>query len=71
MGGEQLLRGIHFGDNLDVLRTLGDGSVDLVYVDPPFNTGRVQRRTRLATRQAELGDRTGFQGRRDATYRLG
>ena len=29
------------GDNLDVLRThVGDGSVDLVYADPPFNSNR-------------------------------
>ena len=27
------------GDNLDVLATLDDGSVDLVYIDPPYNTG--------------------------------
>jgi adenine-specific DNA-methyltransferase len=27
------------GDNLDVLPTLGWGSVDLVYIDPPYNTG--------------------------------
>jgi adenine-specific DNA-methyltransferase len=27
------------GDNLDVLATLGEGSVDLVYIDPPYNTG--------------------------------
>lgn len=27
------------GDNLDVLATLEDGSVDLVYTDPPYNTG--------------------------------
>jgi len=27
------------GDNLDVLRRLDPGSVDLVYIDPPYNTG--------------------------------
>lgn len=32
------------GDNLDVLPTLADGSFTLVYLDPPFNTGRYQRR---------------------------
>jgi len=32
------------GDNLDVLPTLPDGSFTLVYLDPPFNTGRYQRR---------------------------
>jgi site-specific DNA-methyltransferase (adenine-specific) len=51
-------------DNLDVLPTLPSNSVDLIYVDPPFNTGKVQRRKRIrATRDAQ-GDRVGFQGRR-------
>ncbi len=27
------------GDNLDVLPTIPPGSVDLIYVDPPYNTG--------------------------------
>ncbi|MEZ0578178.1 site-specific DNA-methyltransferase [Nocardioides sp. MH1] len=27
------------GDNLDVIRTLPASSVDLVYIDPPYNTG--------------------------------
>ena len=29
----------HAGDNLDVLPRLAAGSVDLVYTDPPYNTG--------------------------------
>ena len=30
---------LYFGDNLDVLRRyVGDASVDLVYLDPPFNS---------------------------------
>jgi site-specific DNA-methyltransferase (adenine-specific) len=62
-------RVIH-GDCLDVLRTMEDGSVDLIYVDPPFNTGRVQRRERLRTVQDEAGDRTGFAGRRYKTERV-
>lgn len=57
-------RVIH-GDNLAVLPTLGSGSIDLVYIDPPFNTGKVQTRVSLRTRQAAGGgDRTGFGGRR-------
>ena len=31
---------IHLGDNLEFMRTLDDASVDLIYADPPFNTGR-------------------------------
>jgi site-specific DNA-methyltransferase (adenine-specific) len=55
------------GDNLPLLRELADGSVQMVYADPPFNTGRTQTRRTLATERAETGDRTGFGGRRYAT----
>ena len=40
---------IYHGDCLDVLRELPDGCARLIYVDPPFNTGKVQQRTRLRT----------------------
>jgi site-specific DNA-methyltransferase (adenine-specific) len=55
---------IVLGENLEALRRLPDGAVDLIYIDPPFNTGRVQRRSRLRTVRDPAGDRTGFQGRR-------
>lgn len=55
---------IHLADNLEILRTLPAGSIDLIYIDPPFNTGKQMRRTRLKTVRADDGDRTGFQGRR-------
>jgi site-specific DNA-methyltransferase (adenine-specific) len=58
------------GEALDLLRALPDGSVDLGYVDPPFNTGRTRRGERLTVvRDAAAGDRTGFAGRRYATTR--
>jgi site-specific DNA-methyltransferase (adenine-specific) len=59
------------GDNLPVLRGFPDAFVDLIYVDPPFNTGKVQARTQIRTERAEKGDRTGFQGKRYATIALG
>ena len=62
---------IFFGDNLEVLRGLPDESVELIYIDPPFNTGKAQARTRLRTVQSESGDRVGFQGKRYETVRLG
>jgi len=62
---------IVLGDNLDVLRALPDGLARLVYVDPPFNTGGEQRRTRLRTVRDEDGDRTGFKGERYRTEVLG
>jgi site-specific DNA-methyltransferase (adenine-specific) len=46
---------------------MADESVDLVYVDPPFNTGKTQRKTRMRVTKSEDGDRTGFGGRRYAT----
>lgn len=55
---------IHLADNLEVLRTLPAESIDLIYIDPPFNTGKVQQRTQLRTVQSARGDRVGFQGRR-------
>jgi site-specific DNA-methyltransferase (adenine-specific) len=62
------------GDNLDVLPLLPDGAFDVIYVDPPFNTGRTQERRTLATAAAgaigAVGDRTGFGGRRYRTTLL-
>ena len=49
-------------DNLAVLRGLPDECVDLIYIDPPFNTGRVQQRTKLSTVRDDEGDRVGFKG---------
>ena len=62
---------IHAGDNLAVLRDFPDGSFDLIYIDPPFNTGREQSRSRLRTTAAADGDRVGFGGRRYRTAVLG
>ena len=55
---------IVLGENLEVLRRLPDGVADLIYIDPPFNTGRVQQRSRLRTVRDPAGERVGFQGRR-------
>ncbi|MCE7938800.1 site-specific DNA-methyltransferase [bacterium] len=61
-----------FGDNLDVLAGLPDACAGLVYIDPPFNTGRRQTRVTLRTvSDPEHGDRTGYQGRRYRTEKLG
>lgn len=54
---------IHLGDNLEVLRSLPDASVELVYVDPPFNTGKQQRLTRVKTTQDDESGRIGLNGR--------
>jgi site-specific DNA-methyltransferase (adenine-specific) len=61
---------IILGDNLDVLAEFADSSFRLAYLDPPFNTGGVQRRLTLATTPDETGDRVGFKGRRYRTELL-
>jgi site-specific DNA-methyltransferase (adenine-specific) len=59
------------GENLTALRELRNGSVELIYIDPPFNTGMVQRRKRVRTVADVDGDRVGFGGRRYRTEDLG
>lgn len=64
------MRRIILGDNARVLPTLPARFARLVYVDPPFNTGKVQKRERLRVRSAETGTRSGFAGRRYAVERV-
>ena len=52
------------GDNLRLLRALPGASIDLVYTDPPFNTGAPRRHERLRTTADPQGERAGFGGRR-------
>jgi site-specific DNA-methyltransferase (adenine-specific) len=61
------LNRIVHGDNLEALRRMKTGSVALIYIDPPFNTGRRQTRLRMKTVRDEAGDRVGFGGRRYRT----
>ena len=49
-------------DNLQALKALPDASFQLIYVDPPFNTGRVQKRQAITTSRSEDGSRVGFKG---------
>ena len=66
------LRRVVLADNLRVLAQTSDESVDLIYVDPPFNTGRRQTLASIrSVRDDADGDRRGFQGRRYRTLRLG
>ncbi len=62
---------IYFGDNLPILKKLASESIDLIYIDPPFNTRKIQRRTQIRTVRAEDGDRVGFQGVRYQTIPIG
>lgn len=61
---------IHFGDNLAILPSIPSSSVDLIYIDPPFNTGRTQKRARIQARACPDGDRVGFGDKRYKTVKL-
>ena len=65
------MRRVIFADNLEALGSMRDGAVDLVYIDPPFNTGRTQERRSIRTVRDEGGDRVGFQGNRYRTVEVG
>jgi site-specific DNA-methyltransferase (adenine-specific) len=66
------LRKIILGDNLAVLPTLPARFARLAYIDPPFNTGRDQKRDRMRVTAAKngAGGRTGFGGKRYAVERV-
>ena len=46
-------------------------TVQLIYIDPPFNTGKTQSRTRIQVERDTDGDRIGFQGLRYRTRVVG
>ena len=50
------------GDNLVLTKALPDESIDLIYIDPPFNTGKVQTRQIMKNVRSETGTRVGFKG---------
>jgi site-specific DNA-methyltransferase (adenine-specific) len=60
---------VYFGDNLAVLKSIPDSSVQLIYIDPPFNTGREQQRSKVTTKRSDSGNRIGFKGQRYETVK--
>lgn len=62
---------IYLGENLEILATLPDQSIDLIYIDPPFNTGKKQARQQISVEKDEDGDRVGFGGNRYQTTVIG
>jgi site-specific DNA-methyltransferase (adenine-specific) len=52
------------GDNLPILKSIPSESVQLIYIDPPFNTGRTQTRGTTTTTRTDAGNRVGFKGQR-------
>ncbi len=57
-GGQIIL-----GENLSVLRRLPHAFARMIYIDPPFNTGRTQRRWLRGTPALTNGDRLTSTGR--------
>ena len=62
---------IYLGDNLPIMRGFPNETFDMIYIDPPFNTGRTQTRTQTRTIRDVNGDRTGFKGDRYRTVHVG
>jgi site-specific DNA-methyltransferase (adenine-specific) len=60
---------VFFGDNLPILKALPDSSIQLIYIDPPFNTGRIQHRSKVTTKKSDSGNRIGFKGKRFETVK--
>jgi site-specific DNA-methyltransferase (adenine-specific) len=60
---------VYQGDNLAILQSIPKDSIDLIYVDPPFNTGRQQQRSQQSTKRNDQGDRVGFRGQRFETVK--
>lgn len=60
---------LYLGDNLPVLKSIPEESVQLIYIDPPFNTGREQQRSKVTTKRNDLGNRIGFRGERYETVK--
>jgi site-specific DNA-methyltransferase (adenine-specific) len=52
------------GDNLPILKSIPSESFQLIYIDPPFNTGRTQTRGTTKTTRTDAGNRVGFKGQR-------
>jgi site-specific DNA-methyltransferase (adenine-specific) len=61
---------IILADNMEVLPSLADRDFQLIYIDPPFNTGRAQVRRTLEAVADATGDRVGFKGKRYRTRLL-
>lgn len=64
-GGKILL-----GDNLDLLKTIPSRSCRLIYIDPPFNTQKIQKRDRISVTRDENGERGGFAGAKYSVVRV-
>ena len=61
---------IYLGENFSILKSMPSESVDLIYIDPPFNTGKEQARRSIRVTRDDEGDRVGFGGQSYSTELL-
>jgi site-specific DNA-methyltransferase (adenine-specific) len=62
---------IIYGENLETLKTIASGTIDLIYIDPPFNTGKIQSRVFTETRRDDEATRVGFGNNRYSSFETG
>ncbi|MEQ8770855.1 MAG: site-specific DNA-methyltransferase [Phycisphaerales bacterium] len=62
---------IHLGDNLPLMRSWDAASFELIYADPPFNTGKAQSRDRTKAVRDDEGGRAGFAGVKYRAVKIG
>ena len=62
---------VYCGDNLSILKEIKSESVNFIYIDPPFNTGKKQKLEQIKVERSEDGDRTGYQGLKYKTIKVG
>lgn len=53
---------VFYGDNIKILAQLPSESFQVIYIDPPFNTGKTQKLQSLKMAKSEDGARKGFKG---------
>lgn len=62
---------VHYSENLEFLEGVQGCSARLIYIDPPFNTGRTQKHRRRRSFRDDNGEHLGFGGRRYSTHQVG
>jgi site-specific DNA-methyltransferase (adenine-specific) len=61
---------LYLADSLDCLAEIANNSIDLVYIDPPFNTGKKQVKKVISVTADPSGQRRGFGGKKYATENI-
>jgi site-specific DNA-methyltransferase (adenine-specific) len=51
-----------YGNNMRLLNKIEDATIDLIYIDPPFNTGKLMKRDNYTSTKNDEGYTLGFSG---------